>query len=129
MSGNEASAIGSLRAINSAQASYAAAAGSGGYATTLVILGTPCSGTTGGFISPDLAGGASVLKSGYTVTMTGTGVAGPADCKATPTKTDYTASAVPLNIGTTGVRGFNTGSAGTIFVDPAGGLAGTTPLQ
>ena len=33
MSGNESSAIGSLRAINTAEASYSAAAGQGGYAT------------------------------------------------------------------------------------------------
>ena len=32
MSGNESSAIGSLRAINSAKASYSSAAGQGGYA-------------------------------------------------------------------------------------------------
>ena len=32
MSGNEASAIGSLRAMNSAEASYSSAAGQGGYA-------------------------------------------------------------------------------------------------
>ncbi len=52
MSGNEASAIGSLRAINSAQASYSSGCGSGGYATSLTILGTPCAGGTQGFISP-----------------------------------------------------------------------------
>ena len=34
MSGNESSAIGSLRAINSAQASYASSAATGGYAST-----------------------------------------------------------------------------------------------
>src|SRR5437660_12480709 len=37
MSGNESSAIGSLRAINSAEASYSAAAGNGGYAITLAV--------------------------------------------------------------------------------------------
>ena len=35
MSGNEASAIGSLRAINSGQATYAASCAAGGFATTL----------------------------------------------------------------------------------------------
>ena len=38
MSGNESSAIGSMRAINTAQVNYSAAAGQGGYATSLTIL-------------------------------------------------------------------------------------------
>ena len=44
MSGNEASAIGSVRAINSAEASYSSAAASGGYSVSLVVLAAPCSG-------------------------------------------------------------------------------------
>src|SRR5919107_5682247 len=54
MSGNESSAIGSLRAINSAEASYMAAAGNGGYSIALAGLSDPCPGSTQGFISPDL---------------------------------------------------------------------------
>ena len=129
MSGNESSAIGSLRAVNSAQVSYSAACGQGGYATSLQILGLPCGGGTQGFISPDLAGGAPVLKSGYEVEVTGNGTAGPDDLNGTATNTDFTATAVPQNIGTTGQRGFNMTAAGTIFVDPAGGPAGTMVLQ
>ena len=41
MSGNEVSAIGSLRAVNSAQSTYAASCGSGFYAPSLVNLATP----------------------------------------------------------------------------------------
>ena len=67
-SGNEASAIGTLRALNSAQATFAASCGGGGYADTLAALSTaPTSGVP--FISPDIAGG---TKSGYTHTMDGT---------------------------------------------------------
>ncbi len=40
MSGNEASSIGPLRAINSAQSTYAASCGGGFYAPSLVSLGT-----------------------------------------------------------------------------------------
>ena len=40
MSGNEASAIGSVRAIHSAEATFAASCGGGGYANTLAALGT-----------------------------------------------------------------------------------------
>ncbi|MBI2188966.1 MAG: prepilin-type N-terminal cleavage/methylation domain-containing protein [Acidobacteria bacterium] len=132
MSGNESAAIGSLRAINSAQASYSAAAGQGGYATSLTLLATPCPSGTG-FISDDLnptvMGADPVPKSGYNVTLAGNGTAGPNDCNGTATNTDYTAEAVPINVGTTGVRGFNTSSQGAIFFDPAGGNAGTTPIQ
>ena len=39
MAGNEVSAIGSLRAINSAQATYAASCGGGYYASSLPRLG------------------------------------------------------------------------------------------
>ena len=55
MSGNEASAIGSLRAVNSAQSTYAASCGSGYYAPTLVNLATaPTVAGGDGFIGPDL---------------------------------------------------------------------------
>ena len=129
MSGNESSAIGSLRAINSAQISYSASCGQGGYATSLTILGTPCGGGTQGYISPDLTGGATVAKSGYNVTVAAAGAAGPNDLNGTATRVDYLATAVPQNVGTTGQRGFNLTASGTIFVDAAGGGAGTTPLQ
>ena len=139
MSGNESSAIGSLRAINTAQASYSSAAGQGAYATSLTILGTACAGVgTQGFISPDMNpatpgttanAGTGVIKSGYDVDMIANGVAGPDDCNAQGTITDYIATSVPQTIGSTGVRGFNTTGAGTIFFDAAGGGAGTIPIQ
>src|SRR5258707_12674179 len=54
MSGNEASGIGSLRAINSGQASYSSSCAAGGYAVTLVeLVKAPIPGGTG-VISPDL---------------------------------------------------------------------------
>src|SRR5713226_1423933 len=51
MSGNEASAIGSVRAINSANATFASSCAGGGYATSLVTLATAPAGGTA-FISP-----------------------------------------------------------------------------
>src|SRR5947199_9777665 len=68
MAGNEASAIGSLRAINSANLNYQTNCANGaGYADTLIVLGTPP--TAGGqpFISPDLAVASPVVKSGYSL--------------------------------------------------------------
>ena len=136
MSGNETAAIGSLRAVNTAQVNYTAAAGQGGYATSLTVLATACPGGTNGFISPDLDptvatpnAGTGVIKSGYDVDMAATGVNGPLDCNMTVSTTNYGATAVPQTIGSTGVRGFNTTSAGTIFFDPNGTNAGTTPIQ
>ena len=68
-SGNEASAIGSVRAVNSAEAAFAASCGGGGYADSLVNLATPAAGGTP-FISPDLGAADPALKSGYNLTLT-----------------------------------------------------------
>ena len=133
MSGNESSAIGSLRAINSAQASYSSAAGQGGYAILLSVLAAACPGSTQGFISPDLSADTAV-KSGYTVTMvagTDDAVVAP-DCNTTDSHTAYYATAVPVTVGTTGGRGFGTAAHGTIFFTndgSAGPETGGTPIQ
>ena len=82
MSGNEASSIGSLRANNSAQSTYAASCGSGFYAPSLVSLATPPTvGGGDGFVGTDLGTDPSV-KSSYTIALTaGTTVPGaPASC-------------------------------------------------
>src|SRR5215471_11067447 len=55
MSGNEASAIGSLRAINSAQSTFSSSCGGNGYAPTLEVLATPPAVGQAAFISPDLS--------------------------------------------------------------------------
>src|SRR5712671_2400722 len=54
MSGNEASAIGSLRAVNSAESTYSSSCGGNGYAPDLASLSTPPAGSNNAFISPDL---------------------------------------------------------------------------
>src|SRR5467141_5398332 len=64
MSGNEASAIGSLRAINSGQAAFSSSCATGAYAVTLADLVTPPTGSNQGFISPDLKSN-GITKSGY----------------------------------------------------------------
>ena len=53
MSGNEASAIGSLRAINSGQAAFSSSCAAGAYATDLADLQLKPSGSTQGFVSPE----------------------------------------------------------------------------
>src|ERR1700710_2196228 len=65
MAGNEASAIGSVRAINSGQAAFASSCAGGGYAYSLPqLFAAPPGGQ--GFIGPDLATD-GVAKSGYLV--------------------------------------------------------------
>ena len=66
MSGNEASAIGSLRAINSGEAAFSTSCAQGAYAVTLEDLVKPPAGSNQGYISPDLKSN-GVTKSGYVV--------------------------------------------------------------
>jgi type IV pilus assembly protein PilA len=141
MSGNEASAIGSMRAINSGQATYAASAAGGGYAILLTTLANPCGLAAGGapFLSQDMTTGAVVLKSGYNVTLANGagGVAGPNDCNGVATSTAYYGSATPATVGTTGQRAFATNNSMTVWQDTSGvppgepfAIAGTvTPIQ
>ncbi|MEP6917484.1 MAG: prepilin-type N-terminal cleavage/methylation domain-containing protein [Acidobacteriota bacterium] len=133
MSGNEASAIGSVRAVNSAQASYSSSAANGGYAVSLVTLAAPCPGSTQGFISPDLKLNPS-LKSGYTVVLAAatSGVVMTADCTGAIPQTDYFVTALPITVGTTGGRGFGSTAAGTIFFTSTGVAppqTGGNPIQ
>src|SRR5438046_4229455 len=64
MSSNEASAIGSMRAINSAESTFSASCGRSGYAQSLEDLVLAPAGSIAGFISPDL-GHSPVTKSGF----------------------------------------------------------------
>jgi type IV pilus assembly protein PilA len=123
MSGNEASAIGSIRTIASAEATYASACGGGGYATTVAALGkVPVAGGPA-FIPTDLtnAVNAANTKSGYFFTVAdgpaGTTVLLAADtCNAavTPSSTQFFATTAPGTPGTTGTRYFATDHSGMI---------------
>jgi prepilin-type N-terminal cleavage/methylation domain-containing protein len=122
MSGNEASGIGSLRAINSAEATYSASAASGGYAVLLTTLADPCQGVGEGFLSADLTAADSVVKSGYTVELAdGDGAEDAvADCNGVMSRTTYYATAVPVTVGSTGSRAFASNQGGTIWQDVTG---------
>ena len=142
MSGNEASAIGSLRAINSAESTFSSSCAQGAYAITLKDLGTPPTGSTSAFISPDIATAATatatVVKSGYTVGLANGGTAavtGLTVCNgAANVNAGYGANADPVST-STGTRFFATDARGTIFQDtvtnPPGAaiLASAKPLQ
>ena len=125
MSGNEASAIGSLRAINSSQAAYSSSCANGFYAPALTDLyAAPTSGGTP-FISPDLGAADSVTKSGYTVVMTGIDPAQPASTAACngvaagSLSGSFYSYADPVSPGSTGTRYFWSNTLGTIFFDNA----------
>lgn len=117
-SGNETSAIESMRAISGAQSLYAASCGNGFFSPSLANLGTPPAGGTA-FISPDLSTGTTVYKSGYQVTMSSsTGVApdAPPTCNglaAGAAVQGYFATATPSAGG--GTKAFGTNANHTIY--------------
>jgi prepilin-type N-terminal cleavage/methylation domain-containing protein len=117
ISGNEAWAIGSLRAIGSAQGSFSASCAGGKYAQQLDVLGSGPSGATGAaaFLSPDLAQAPSATKAGYILSMTGTAASGLTACNgSTMLSTGYHAWADPVSA-TTGTRHFLINTTGTVW--------------
>jgi type IV pilus assembly protein PilA len=147
MAGNEASGIGSLRAINSGQAAFSSSCANGGYATSLPQLFAPATLGGTGFISPDLSGAVvPTVKSGFTVVLANATAPAPSvvtlaasTCNAVAdASSGYYATSSPVTFNGTGTRWFATDVRGTIFQDTAlvSGLveplltAGTvTPVQ
>jgi type IV pilus assembly protein PilA len=121
MSGNEASAIGSLRAVNSAEASYASSCGQGSYAGTLADLAKPPQSGSEGFISADLSTDPS-SKSGYVIALTAGGASpsGVTGCNSPGSLSQtYYAAADPQVANSTGYRCFGTNQGGTIYQSTA----------
>jgi len=130
MSGNETSAIGSLRAINSGQTNFHANCGAGNYADSLISLGTAPVAVPGAdaFLSPDLSATDPAVKSGYTVTLYPGAAPVPAPpatsiCNGTAVVATYAADAVPVIAGSSGVRNFFINTSGSIYVDPLAAIA------
>jgi prepilin-type N-terminal cleavage/methylation domain-containing protein len=141
ISANEASAIGTLRTIGSAQSAFASNCGAGGYAQRLSDLAKPTAGSSQGFVGPDLAFDPSE-KSGYRLTLEKEASADVTDVQAAgtscngavmPTVSSYWAGAAPLGIG--GLRTFALDRRGTIFQAPSGAVVpnpvppGALPIQ
>jgi len=120
MAANEASAVGSLRTINTACVTFSSTYPSVGYPATLAALGTSgtASSTAADLVDSVLAGG---TKSGYTFGYTvGTG---------TPA-TGYSTTANATSQGTSGTRGFYSDQSGVIRYKSANGATSTdAPLQ
>ena len=121
MAANEASAVGSLRAINTACITYSTIYGTG-YPALLANLGpaTPATAAAADLIDSVLAAG---TKSGYVFTY----VAGAPDPAGSINT--YTITGVPVNIGTTGQRQFFTNQSGVIRGNATGAATVTsTPI-
>jgi type IV pilus assembly protein PilA len=129
MSGNEASAIGSLRAITSAEAVYSSAAAQGAYQDDMTALANPCpGGGSAPFLSNDLTSSDPVFKSGYEVELTaGAAAAGPNnDCLGVATVLGFYATASAQNGGTTGTRAFAVNTVGTVWENIASATVNPT---
>jgi type IV pilus assembly protein PilA len=119
MAANEASAVGSLRTINTAEVTYATAYPAQGFAAALTNLGgaAPCGpATVATACLIDEVLSVTAQKSGYT--FTAPGAAGALPIVA------YTATAVPVLVGSSGQRAFFTDQSGVIRYDLTG--AGAT---
>ncbi len=76
-----ASALGTIRVINTGQLSYAISCGLGFYAPDLPTLAKKPAGAIEGFLAPELGTGVTISRTGYTFSMAITPVAGtPATC-------------------------------------------------
>ena len=121
IAGNEASAIGSMRVINSANLNWMTNCAVGrGYADGLDDLGIPPSGGGQPFISPDLSAAGTISKSGYeyTYAAVGTAITGLTTCSSVTAATPfYEAFAGPAAPNTTGVRFFGTNENQTLYED------------
>jgi type IV pilus assembly protein PilA len=126
MAANEASAVGSVRTINTSAVTYSSTYPNAGYPATLAALGpggVTCAGATSTnscLIDNVLATG---TKSGYTFTWAGDG--------NTPS-VGYTVKGTPVTVGTTGQRQFCSDQSGVIRYDPTGSaclVASSNPLQ
>lgn len=125
MSANEASAVTSVHAVNTAQTTYAINYPDVGYADDLAKLGAPGSGNPTANRAALLdwvlgCGTQPCSKSGYKfqiVNTTGTPVA------------SYGITAVPIVVGQTGRSGYCSQTASPVTSDPAGGTNCTVGMQ
>lgn len=124
--GNEASAIGSMRTINSAEATYASSCGGGGYDITATADGLSTEPVAGSpaFLPLDLIDAfAGTPKSGYEFGLAdhpdGTEEVLAADVCASgvQTVTSFYATGAPSDAGRTGTRFFASDSSGAIRQD------------
>lgn len=127
ISANEASAVASIRTINTAQVTYAVTYPEQGFADDLTKLGMPTGGS--GTVSSAASGLLDWVlgcasqpcgKSGYQFSINNT--------IGTPV-VSYTINATPLVAGQTGYRGFCSDQLSHVSYDPGGGTNCTNDVQ
>jgi prepilin-type N-terminal cleavage/methylation domain-containing protein len=122
MAANEASAVGSIRTLNTAEVTYASTYPTTGFTGTLVNLGgTPAQCAAPGptfacIIDVVLAAG---TKSGYSVNVAATAASG------NTINTNFMSTAIPLTAGTTGTRAFCGIESGLIYYNPGASAPAT----
>jgi type IV pilus assembly protein PilA len=125
MAANEASAVGSLRTINTAEVTYSTTYPSLGFGNLATLGGaaSTCATTSGAtstaacLIDDVLA--TTAIKSGYTFKATAAGG---------PPNVTYASTAIPVAVGQSGQRAFCSDQSGVIRYNAAGsGCANTDP--
>ncbi len=117
VSANEASAVGSIRAINTAEVAYESTYPANGYACTLDALGSPGSGASpdsahAGLLDSTLA--VQHTKSGYLFSISNCDVGEPENLPAQ----HYSVAATPQSVNRTGIRSFCSDESGVIRYAP-----------
>ncbi|MGB2889645.1 MAG: prepilin-type N-terminal cleavage/methylation domain-containing protein, partial [Candidatus Acidiferrales bacterium] len=120
---NEASAVGSVRTIVTAEVTYSSTWGTG-FSTVLANLGgaaVPCAAAAANacLVDPQLANKAA--KSGYNFLA-------PGGAPVNGIVTTFAVSAVPQTVGTTGQRTFCSDESGVVRFDPTGGAGPATDV-
>ena len=121
MAANEASAVGSIRSINTAAVTYSSTYPSVGYPSTLTQLAPSASATStsADLIDSVLAAG---TKSGYKFSMAAIGSGTPL--------TGYSVNGDPVAPNTSGTRGFYSDQSGVIrYASASGASSADAPLQ
>jgi type IV pilus assembly protein PilA len=124
MAANEASAVGSVRTLNTAAITYSTSYG--GYPATLPVMGPIAAGGTASSGLADLIDSvlATGTKSGYVFSYSA------ATSDANGNWVSYTLNADPVTPGTTGQRHFFTDQSGVIRADSAAAAtAASTPIS
>ena len=123
MAANEASAVGSVRTINTSAVTYSSTYPNQGFPQTLAAMSGPAgactaSSTQGCLLDAVLASG---TKSGYTFVWAG---------DALVPSVGYSINANPVTLNSSGVRGFFSDQSGVIrYAVGAGATAASAPLQ
>ncbi|HET7217801.1 MAG TPA: type II secretion system protein [Vicinamibacterales bacterium] len=124
-----ASALGTIKVVNSAQLSFAITCGLGFYSPDFVTLGVAPPASVDAFLAPEMSATPTFVKSGYLFSMAGTGLGGaPASCNGLPAgqaSSGYAVIADPLDK-TPPARYLGSNAEGAIWEDSSS-YAATMP--